>query len=86
MPVVSPGSNSERSAVTETESKVADALKYIEETEETREKNKKKLEEIAQDVGEVQRGINDVFVHLRSFEKQRVMCILSRNTRFSFLI
>lgn len=51
-------SNSKHSAVTETETKVADALKYIEETKETMDKNKKKLEEMAHDIGEIQRGIN----------------------------
>ncbi|XP_013886384.1 laminin subunit alpha-4 [Austrofundulus limnaeus] len=39
----------------ETETKVADALKYTEETKETMDKNKKKLEEIAHDIGEIQR-------------------------------
>ncbi|XP_037541645.1 laminin subunit alpha-4 [Nematolebias whitei] len=39
----------------ETESEVVDALTYIEETQETMEKNKKKLEEIADNIGEIQR-------------------------------
>uniref|UniRef100_A0A3Q3B6Z3 Laminin subunit alpha 4 n=1 Tax=Kryptolebias marmoratus TaxID=37003 RepID=A0A3Q3B6Z3_KRYMA len=44
-----------RSEQLETEIEVADALTYIEETKETMDKNKKKLEELAYDIGEIHR-------------------------------